>query len=99
MPGWPRCASAASKKRASPDDDTDLAAQLAELTVAEVRALLQVTLPLPAHSPQSRQAWSNWRRHKRWQSRQSYWKRTRPDARSDPPKPVPSQHLNVRLYY
>src|ERR1035437_509507 len=99
MPGWLRCASGARKKRAVPNDDTDLTAELAEMTVAEVCALLQVTLPLPAYSPQSCQAWSKWRRHKRWQSRRSYWKRTRPDARSDPPKPVPSQHLNVRLYY
>ena len=95
MPGWLRCASAASKKRASPDDDTDLAAQLAEVTVAEVRALLAIALPFPARSSEARQAWSLWRRHKRWQSRRSYRKRTRQDMETGPP----SLDKQVRLYY
>ena len=46
--------------------------ELAEWTVAEVRALLEITLPLPTHSPQLHQAWSYWRRRKRHQSRHSY---------------------------
>lgn len=78
-----------------PNDDPDLAAELAELTVAEVRALLEVTLPLPAHSSASRQAWSLWRRHKRWQSRQSYCGRAGQDTRRSPP----SHGDHIRLYY
>ena len=51
--------------------------ELAEWTVAEVRALLEITLPLPSHSPQLQLAWSYWRRRKRQQSRLSYRRRHR----------------------
>ena len=45
---------------------------LAELTVPEVRRLLDVALPLPPRSPELRLAWSNWRRAKRQQARRSH---------------------------
>jgi hypothetical protein len=48
---------------------------LAELTVPEVRRLLEIALPLPARSPQLRLAWSLWRRAKRHLARQSHRRR------------------------
>ena len=41
---------------------------LAELTVPEVRRLLEVALPLPYRSRELRLAWSLYRRAKRWQA-------------------------------
>jgi hypothetical protein len=35
---------------------------LAELSVAEVRRLLEIVLPLPSNTPAFRPAWSRWRR-------------------------------------
>jgi hypothetical protein len=48
---------------------------LAEVSVPEVRRLLEVALPLPPRSPQLRLAWSRWRRAKRQQARRSHYKR------------------------
>ena len=48
---------------------------LAELTVPEVRRLLEVALPLPYRSRELRLAWSLWRRAKRWQARLSHSRR------------------------
>jgi len=49
--------------------------ELAELTVPEVRRLLEVALPLPPHSPELRLAWSQWRRARRQQARHSHYRR------------------------
>ena len=49
--------------------------ELAELTVPEVRRLLEVALPLPPHSPELRLAWSKWRRARRQQARRSHYRR------------------------
>ena len=48
---------------------------LAELSVAEVRALLVVALPLPPGSPELHCAWSDWRRRKRQSARRSHYRR------------------------
>ena len=48
---------------------------LAELTVPEVRRLLEVALPLPYRSREQRLAWSHWRRAKRLQARRSHYRR------------------------
>jgi len=48
---------------------------LAEVSVPEVRRLLEVALPLPPHSPELRLAWSQWRRAKRQQARRSHYRR------------------------
>ncbi len=48
---------------------------LAELTVPEVRRLLEVALPLPYRSREQRLAWSQYRRAKRWQARLSHARR------------------------
>ncbi|TET49125.1 MAG: hypothetical protein E3J64_10120 [Anaerolineales bacterium] len=48
---------------------------LADLTVPEVRRLLEVALPLPYRPPELRLAWSLWRRAKRWQARLSHSRR------------------------
>jgi len=48
---------------------------LAELTVPEVRRLLEVALPLPYRPRELRLAWSLWRRAKRWQARLSHSRR------------------------
>jgi len=48
---------------------------LAELTVPEVRRLLEVALPLPDRPRELRLAWSLWRRAKRWQARISHSRR------------------------
>jgi hypothetical protein len=47
---------------------------LAELTVPEVRRLLEVALPLPYRSQELRLAWSLWRRAKRFQARRSHYR-------------------------
>jgi hypothetical protein len=47
---------------------------MAELTVPEVRRLLEIALPLPSRSNELRLAWSFWRRTKRQQSRHSFYK-------------------------
>ena len=71
------------------------ATDLAELTVAEVRALLEVTLPLPPGSIAFRMAWSRWRRRKRKQARDSY--HGRPQR---PPLPGHTRaEPHLRLYY
>ena len=49
--------------------------ELAELTVPEVRRLLDVALPLPPRSPELRLAWSQWRRARRLQARRSHYRR------------------------
>ncbi len=49
--------------------------ELAELTVAEVRRLLAIALPLPLQSTSFRLAWSRWRRLKRQQARCSHYRR------------------------
>ncbi len=61
---------------------------LAELTVPEVRRLLEVALPLPARSEQLRIAWSDFRRAKRKQARRSHSRRTQCQA-----TPVIRYHL------
>jgi hypothetical protein len=43
--------------------------------VPEVRRLLEVALPLPHRTRESRLAWSLWRRAKRWQARISHARR------------------------
>jgi len=48
---------------------------LAEVSVPEVRRLLEVALPLPPRSPELRLAWSRWRRAKRQQARRSHYRR------------------------
>ena len=48
---------------------------LAGWTVAEVRRLLAVVLPLPSHSPKFRLAWIYWRMCKREQARRSHYRR------------------------
>jgi hypothetical protein len=48
---------------------------LAELTVPEVRRLLDVALPMPARSVELRLAWSDWRRARRLQARRSHYRR------------------------
>ena len=48
---------------------------MAELTVPEVRRLLEVALPLPYRSRELRLAWSLWRRAKRLQARRSHYRR------------------------
>jgi len=63
--------------------------------VAEVRTLLEVALPLPPRSVALRMAWSRWRRRKRKQTRDSYYRRA---AR----QPTPSAQQTgayLRLYY
>jgi len=49
--------------------------ELAELTVPEVRRLLEVALPLPPHSSELHLAWSRWRRARRQQARRSHYRR------------------------
>jgi SRSO17 transposase len=48
---------------------------LAEVSVPEVRRLLEVALPLPPRSPELRLAWSRWRRARRQQARRSHYRR------------------------
>ena len=78
---------------------TEAERELAELTVAEVRALLTITLPLPAHSPALHQAWSDWRRHKRQQSRRSYERQARRHPSHSPRPGPPGRNCYLRLYY
>lgn len=47
---------------------------LAKLTVPEVKRLLEIALPLPVRSPELRLAWSRWRRTKKQQARQCYYR-------------------------
>jgi len=61
------CCKAAEKEASDPE--------LAELTVPEVRRLLEVALPLPPHSSELRLAWSRWRRARRQQARRSHYRR------------------------
>ena len=49
--------------------------ELAELSVPEVRRLLEIALPLPPRSRTLRIAWSHWRRAKRQQARRSHYRR------------------------
>ena len=71
------------------------AAELAELTVAEVRALLEVALPLPPRSIALGMAWSRWRRRKRKQTRDSYHRRAARQPTPNASKP----NAYLRLYY
>jgi len=56
-----------------------------DLTVAEVRALLDTALPLPPRSPQLRQAWSRWRRAQRQCARDSHQRQAQTRAASHSP--------------
>jgi hypothetical protein len=47
---------------------------LTELTVPEVRRLLEVALPLPHRPRELKLVWSLWRRAKRWQARVSHFR-------------------------
>lgn len=58
--------------RALPEEKKD--ASLAELSVPEVRRLLEVALPLPADSPEFKLAWSRWRRARHLQARLSHYR-------------------------
>jgi hypothetical protein len=49
--------------------------EIAELSVPEVRRLLEIALPLPPRSPELRLAWSQWRRARRQQARRSHYRR------------------------
>jgi len=51
--------------------------------VPEVRRLLMVALPLPAHSPELGLVWSWWRRAQRWQARRSHDRRRAFPGRHD----------------
>jgi len=73
--------------------------ELAELTVAEVRTLLEIALPLPAHSPALHQAWSQWRRYKRQQSRRSYWNQSQGAAAVPATAGRAGRKCYLRLYY
>lgn len=48
---------------------------LAGWTIAKVRRLLVVVLPLPTHSPEFRLRWIYWRMRKREQARRSHYRR------------------------
>ena len=52
-----------------------MTAQLAELTVPEVRRLLEVALPLEARSPDQKLAWSQFRRQMRQRARRGHYRR------------------------
>src|ERR1041385_7303497 len=52
-----------------------LAPELAEVSIPEVRRLLEIALRLPAASEELRWAWSTWRRAKRQQARRSHYRR------------------------
>lgn len=67
-PGWPRFAVRPRRKR-------KMSPGRARLTVPAVRRRPAVALPLAAHSPEHRLAWSHWRRAKRWQARRSHYRR------------------------
>ena len=89
MRGWLPCASAPTKKRAVDTAEAPADAELAEMTVAEVRALLETVLPLPAHSKELRRRWSRYRRRRRQQARESYQDRAqRRAAASAPTMPI-----------
>ena len=60
--------------------------ELAHWTVAEVRRLLEILLPLPSYSAQFHKAWSDWRRRKRQDSRLSYRRRGLARLADHPPK-------------
>ena len=49
--------------------------ELAELSVPEVRRLLEIALPLPPRSHELRLAWSRWRWTERQQARHSHYRR------------------------
>lgn len=69
------------------DAHVTVPADLAPLTVPEVKRLLEIVLPLPVRSPLARLAWSFWRRKKRQQARRSHYRRTarfRTDLKSKP---------------
>lgn len=89
-----------SVRRRAGGAETSEARGLAPLTVPEVRRLLAVTLPLPAYSADLHRAWSLWRRAKRYQARQSHYRRWRRlrrcQARGDP-APVVAQGHSVGL--
>jgi hypothetical protein len=62
--------------QSSPDrrgKKSDETSELAELTVPEVRRLLEVALPLHTGSAALRLAWSAWRRAKRLLARRSHF--------------------------
>ena len=63
----------AAIRQTASEDPPDPA--LAEVSVAEVRRLLEVALPLPPRSPELRLAWSQWRRARRQQARRSHYRR------------------------
>ena len=63
--------------------------------MAEVRALLEVALPLPPRSVALRMAWSRWRRRKRKQTRDSYHRL----AGRQPTPSAAEPDAYLRLYY
>ena len=65
----------ASIRYKSVEEEWDYDPKLAELTVPEVRRLLEIALPLPPRSIELRLAWSRWRRAKRQQARRSHYRR------------------------
>ncbi len=65
----------ASIRYKSIEKEWDYDPELAELTVPEVRRLLEIALPLPPRSTELRLAWSHWRRTKRQQARRSHYRR------------------------
>jgi hypothetical protein len=65
--------------------------------VAEVRALLQITLPLPAFSPELHLGWSYWRRGKRQQARRSHYRQRRAAALGAARGPKSRPKTNLRL--
>ena len=99
MRGWPRCGETLTKKGALPAEQTAADAELADLTVAEVRVLLELALPLPARSPELRRCWSRWRRHKRELSRRSYRRRVSPATTTIAAASRTGQNYYLRLYY
>ena len=65
----------ASIRYKSVEEEWDYDPKLAELTVPEVRRLLEIALPLPPRSIEMRLAWSRWRRTKQQQARRSHYRR------------------------
>jgi hypothetical protein len=59
--------------------------ELAELSLPELRRLLEVALPLPPQSHELKIAWSLFRRAKRQQARRSHYRRRTKRAWHPPP--------------
>jgi hypothetical protein len=61
--------------------------ELAEVSVPEVRRLLEIALPLAPRSPDLILVWSIWRRSKRQQARRSHYRHRLADNIQDSPEP------------